>query len=69
MAENTRTSAVDFVREVNDQVRKVTWPDIPQLRSSTGVIVVFMLAVAAIIFGMDFGVRTVLELVTSLFAG
>lgn len=69
MAENTRTSAVDFVREVNDQVRKVTWPDIPQLRNSTGVIVVFMLAVAAIIFGMDFGVRTVLELVTSLFAG
>ena len=69
MAENTRTSAVDFVREVRDQVQKVTWPDVPQLRSSTGVIVAFMLAVAAVIFVMDFGVRTALDLVSSIFVG
>ena len=69
MAETTRTSMVDFLRDVVEQVRKVTWPDVGQLKESTGVIVVFMLLVAAVIFAMDFGVRNVLELVTSLFTG
>ena len=69
MAETTRTSAVDFLRDVREQVQKVTWPDREQLKSSTGVIVVFMLLNALIIFAMDYGIRAVLELVTSLFAG
>ncbi len=69
MAETTRTSAVDFLRDVREQVQKVTWPDREQLKSSTGVIVVFMLIVATIIFGMDYGIRAVLELVSSLFSG
>jgi preprotein translocase subunit SecE len=69
MAETTRTTAVDFFREVRDQVQKVTWPDRAQLQSSTGVIVVFMLVCAALIFVMDFGIRTVLDLIASIFAG
>lgn len=67
MAENTRTSPKDFVSEVVEQVKKVTWPDRAQLRSSTGIIVAFMLAMAAIIFGIDTVVRTVLDAVSSLF--
>jgi preprotein translocase subunit SecE len=54
---------------VNEQIRKVTWPDRAQLKESTGVIAVFVLVVALIIYGMDYGVRVVLELVTSLFTG
>lgn len=69
MAETSRTSPKDFLVEVNEQVRKVTWPDREQLKSSTGVIIVFMLLVAAVIFGMDLGVRAVLRLIQSLFAG
>ena len=69
MAETTRTTALDFFREVNEQVRKVTWPDRAQLQSSTGVIVVFVLAVAVIIFGMDRIIMAILGLVTSLFTG
>jgi len=69
MAETTRTSAVDFIRDVREQVQKVTWPDREQLKSSTGVIVVFMLAVAAIIFGLDTAIRLILQFVTSLFTG
>jgi preprotein translocase subunit SecE len=69
MAETTRTSAVDFLRDVREQVQKVTWPDREQLKSSTGVIVVFMLIISMIIFGMDYGIRAILELVTSLFSG
>jgi preprotein translocase subunit SecE len=69
MAETTRTGVFDFFREVMEQVRKVTWPDWAQLRESTGVIVVFVLAVALIIFAMDQVVHNGLQLVTSLFTG
>ena len=69
MADTTRTTALDFFREVSEQVRKVTWPDRAQLKESTGVIAVFVLTVALIIYGMDYAVRVVLELVTSLFTG
>jgi preprotein translocase subunit SecE len=69
MAEKTRTTSLDFFREVNEQVRKVTWPDRAQLKESTGVIAVFVLTVALIIYGMDYAVRVTLELVASLFTG
>ena len=69
MAETTRTTPADFFREVAEQVRKVTWPDRDQLKSSTGVIAVFVLVVALIIFGMDYVINNALQLVTSLFTG
>ena len=69
MAEKTRTTTLDFFREVNEQLRKVTWPDRAQLKESTGVIAVFVLTVSLIIYGMDYAVRVVLGLVTSLFTG
>ena len=68
MAENTRTSPRDFMSEVVEQVKKVTWPDRAQLQNSTGIIVAFMLAMALTIFAIDFGVRNILEAVSSLFA-
>jgi preprotein translocase subunit SecE len=69
MAETTRTTALDFFREVNEQLRKVTWPDRAQLKESTGVIAVFVITVALIIYGMDYVVRVVLAMFTSLFTG
>jgi preprotein translocase SecE subunit len=67
MAEQTRTTAREFLVEVVEQVKKVTWPDRAQLQNSTWIIVVFMVAVAAVIFGMDAVVRTFLNLLSSLF--
>jgi preprotein translocase subunit SecE len=67
MAENTRTSPRDFMSEVVEQVKKITWPDRAQLQSSTGIIVVFMLFVAMVIFGLDFLVRNGLDVIASLF--
>ena len=67
MAETTRTSARDFLGEVVEQVKKVTWPDRAQLQNSTGIIVVFMFVVAAIIFVMDRAVGVGLDLISSLF--
>jgi preprotein translocase subunit SecE len=68
MADTTRTSAREFLGDVKEQVQKITWPDQEQLKSSTGVILAFVAIVAVIIFGMDIAVRTVLELIRSLFA-
>ena len=68
MADTTRTSIRDFGVDVIEQVRKITWPDREQLKSSTGVILAFVAVVALVIFGMDLVVRTALELIGSLFA-
>jgi preprotein translocase subunit SecE len=62
----TRTR--DFTMEVVDELKKVTWPDWPQLKNSTFVIIIFVILVAAIIFVMDLVVRNVLELIINLFA-
>jgi preprotein translocase SecE subunit len=67
MAETTRTSARDFFGEVVEQVKKITWPDQAQLKSSTGMIVVFMLVMALIIFAMDRVVGFGLDMISSLF--
>lgn len=69
MAETTRTTARDFLGQVSDEIKKVTWPDREQLRESTVVIVAFVAIVASLIFLMDRGVILVLNLVTSLFGG
>jgi preprotein translocase subunit SecE len=69
MAEQTRTSPRDFLVEVVEQIKKVTWPDWPQLKNATGVITVFMLIVALVIFMMDLGVRNILEVLSSIFVG
>jgi preprotein translocase SecE subunit len=47
----------------------VTWPDRAQLKNATFVVVIFVLIVAAIIWGMDVVVRNVLDLILNLFAG
>ena len=62
----TRTR--DFTTEVADEIKKVTWPDWPQLRQSTFVILIFVIVVSAIIWVMDLGVRTVLNIIMDLFA-
>jgi preprotein translocase subunit SecE len=49
MARQTAT----FVGEVNSEVKKVTWPSRAELRSATGVIILFVVIVAIIIGLMD----------------
>jgi preprotein translocase subunit SecE len=46
-------STQKFVEEVQVEMRRVTWPDRDQLRSATGVILVFVLILAVIIGAMD----------------
>ena len=62
----TRTK--DFVNEVVDELKKVTWPDFPQLKNATLVIIVFVVIVALIIWVMDLAVRGLLNVILDLFA-
>ena len=58
----------DFTNEVVDELKKVTWPDWPQLKSATLGILVFVVVVSAIIWVMDLVVRQVINLIIGLFA-
>jgi preprotein translocase subunit SecE len=58
----------NFVTEVSDELKKVTWPDFPQLKSATGVIIVFVIIVAVIIWVMDLVVRGIMGVIMDLFA-
>jgi preprotein translocase subunit SecE len=68
MAETMRTFR-DFVADVQEEMKKVTWPDWPQLKNSTFVIVVFMVVVAVTIAIMDYGVSGILEVVRGIVRG
>ena len=57
-----------FTAEVVDEIKKVTWPDWPQLKNSTFVILVFVIIVSAIIWLMDLMVRGVMNVIMDLFA-
>ena len=59
----------DFVVDVQAEMQKVTWPDWPQLKNSTYVIIIFVTVVALLIFGMDFVVNNALELLRRILGG
>jgi len=68
MATNIVVKSRDFVGEVVDELKKVTWPDYPQLKNSTLVIIVFVFIVALIILAMDASVRGIINLIMGIFA-
>jgi len=65
MAETIRSTR-DFLGDVRTELEKVTWPDWPQLKNSTGVIIAFVVILAVIIFGMDAVVTLVVQFLNSL---
>lgn len=66
---DTLRNARDFIGDVQTEMQKVTWPDWPQLKNSTYVIIVFVVVVALLIFGMDFVVNNALEVLRSILGG
>ena len=53
----------EFLSTVPVEMKRVTWPDWDQLRNATGVIIVFVLIVAGIIFLMDLVFREVVNVI------
>ena len=59
----------EFTLQVVDEIKKVTWPDWPQLKQSTLVVLVFVIIVSLIIFSMDLIVRNLLGMIINVFSG
>ncbi|MEN8376499.1 MAG: preprotein translocase subunit SecE [Gemmatimonadota bacterium] len=68
VADNIERTKVFFDQTV-EEMKKVTWPDWPQLRQATLVILLFVIVVAAIIWAMDLGVSNVINLIIDVFTG
>ena len=68
MADSLR-SARDFVGDVRTEMQKVTWPDTPQLKNSTFVVLVFVLILTLIVFVLDRVILNGLELLRSVLGG
>jgi len=61
---------VTFYQGVMVELRKVTWPDVPQVRQATIAIIIFVVILAAVISLLDVVLKGVLvKFIPSLFAG
>jgi preprotein translocase subunit SecE len=63
---NTFARVQRFTSDVVEEIKKVTWPDWPQLKNATFVIIVFVVIVSALIFLMDWSVRSLLGVIFDL---
>jgi len=61
--------AQKFTEDVQVEMRRVTWPDRDQLRNATGVILVFVIILAAIIGAMDTVFAGVVRFIVRTFSG
>ena len=68
MADTIRSTR-DFVGDVRTEMQKVTWPDTPQLKNSTFVVFVFVVALTIVIFSMDLLVNNGLQLLRGVLGG
>ena len=65
---NVVARTTEFLGDVRAEMRKVTWPDFPELRRATAVIIVFVLLIGLVIWTMDLVLQGVLvKLLPSLF--
>jgi preprotein translocase subunit SecE len=61
---------VTFYHGVMAEMKKVTWPDLPQVRSATISIIIFVLLLGLVITVLDFILQGVLiKLIPSLLTG
>jgi preprotein translocase subunit SecE len=64
------SSLLEFLQGVRTEMKKVTWPDLPQVRQATIAIIIFVLVIALVITLLDTVLSQVLvKLIPSLFAG
>ncbi len=62
--------SIDYYQSVMSELRKVTWPDVPQVRSATISIIIFVLIIGMAITIMDFVLNGLLvRLLPALFVG
>jgi preprotein translocase SecE subunit len=57
----------EFIEESWTELQRVTWPDWPQLKSATLVVIVFCILVAGVIWLMDLASRFLIDLIMGIF--
>jgi preprotein translocase subunit SecE len=57
----------EFIGECWTELQRVTWPDWPQLKNATLVVIVFCILVAAVIWLMDLASRFLIDLIMGIF--
>jgi preprotein translocase SecE subunit len=57
----------EFIQECWVELQRVTWPDWPQLKNATLVVIVFCLLVSLTIWIMDIASRFSIDLIMRLF--
>ncbi|HEY9228710.1 MAG TPA: preprotein translocase subunit SecE [Gemmatimonadaceae bacterium] len=61
---------VEFYHGVMAEMKRVTWPDLPQVRSATVAIIIFVLVLGLFITLLDFALQGILiKWIPSLFGG
>ena len=63
------TRLVTFYHDVVAEMKKVTWPDRPQLQQATIQIIVFVLVLGAVIALIDVALQTLLVRLPSMLTG
>lgn len=64
------TRLVDFYHGVVAEMKRVTWPDLPQVRSATIAIIIFVLLLGLFITILDFVLQGILiKWIPQLFGG
>ncbi|TVP42080.1 MAG: preprotein translocase subunit SecE [Gemmatimonadales bacterium] len=56
-----------FVQECWVELQRVTWPDWPQLKNATLVVIVFCLLVSLVIWVMDIASRFFIDVIMGIF--
>ena len=51
-----KTSPAQYVREVRGEMRKVAWPNWPEVRKYSIVVLVTVVIVTVLVFGLDSGI-------------
>ena len=64
---NVLTKSKDFVEEAFVELKKVTWPDYPQLKNATMVVLIFVILLSFIIWVMDVTVRNIITAIMGIF--
>jgi preprotein translocase SecE subunit len=57
----------DFVQECWVELQRVTWPDWPQLKNATLVVILFCLLVSLVIWVMDIASRFFIDVIMGIF--
>lgn len=56
-----------FIEECVGELKKVTWPDYPQLKNATLVVLAFVVLLSLVIWLMDVTVRTLITAIMGIF--